>query len=235
MQWNCRGFKANFYELKILCERLNPLALCLQETFLRQTDIHHFKHYNMYNCFGPGGDRAAGGTAILVWQGIIHSHLQLDTSLQATAVRITLSKTITLCSIRWFPPGTPVSSTRTLISSSFHRLDMTLAVAEALNPNKPIKNLCSIYIQWSPLITKELGGRKKFVICGHSLYAGSCSVCHQGALTENPLLATRGRTEPFRLRHRQTAASSFVVPHGLPPSQQVSCHYFSVWFECLIV
>ena len=38
---------------------------------------------------------------------------------------------------RWFPPGTPVSSTRKLISSSsFHRLDMTLAVAEALNPNK---------------------------------------------------------------------------------------------------
>ena len=28
----------------------------------------------------------------------------------------------------------PVSSTRKLISSSFHRLDMTLAVAEALNP-----------------------------------------------------------------------------------------------------
>ena len=38
----------------------------------------------------------------------------------------------------WFPPGTPVSSTRKLISSSsFHRLDMTLAVAEALNPDKP--------------------------------------------------------------------------------------------------
>ena len=39
---------------------------------------------------------------------------------------------------RWFPPGTPVSSTRKLISSSssFHRLDMTLAVAEALNPIK---------------------------------------------------------------------------------------------------
>ena len=39
---------------------------------------------------------------------------------------------------RCFPPGTPVSSTRKLISSSsFHRLDMTLAVAEGLNPNKP--------------------------------------------------------------------------------------------------
>ena len=42
----------------------------------------------------------------------------------------------------WFPPGTPVSSTRKLISSSFHRLDMTLAVAEALNPNKPINQTC---------------------------------------------------------------------------------------------
>ena len=38
---------------------------------------------------------------------------------------------------QWFPPGTLVSSTRKLISSSsFHRLDMTLAFAEALNPNK---------------------------------------------------------------------------------------------------
>ena len=51
---------------------------------------------------------------------------------------------------RWFPPGTPVSSTRKLISSSFHRLDMTLAVTEALNPNKPnhfpqIRNIPSAY------------------------------------------------------------------------------------------
>ena len=39
---------------------------------------------------------------------------------------------------RWFPPGTPVSFTRKLISSSsFHRLDMTLAVAEVINPDKP--------------------------------------------------------------------------------------------------
>ena len=39
---------------------------------------------------------------------------------------------------RWFPPGTPVSSIRKQISSSsVQRLDMTLAVAEALSPNKP--------------------------------------------------------------------------------------------------
>ena len=44
---------------------------------------------------------------------------------------------------RWFPPGTPVSSSRKLISlTSFHRLDMTLAVAEALNPNKTKPSQC---------------------------------------------------------------------------------------------
>ena len=47
---------------------------------------------------------------------------------------------------RWFPPGTPVSSTGKLISSSFHRLDMTLAVAEALNPNKPNQTLWQLLV-----------------------------------------------------------------------------------------
>ena len=53
--------------------------------------------------------------------------------------------------ILWlFPPGTPVSSTRKLISSSFHCLDMTLAVAEALNPNKPNQTKPSFYEpQWN--------------------------------------------------------------------------------------
>ena len=50
---------------------------------------------------------------------------------------------------RWFPPGTPVSSTRKLISSSsFRRLDMTLAVAEALAPNKPNQTILIADNHW---------------------------------------------------------------------------------------
>ena len=55
---------------------------------------------------------------------------------------------------RWFPPGTPVSSTRKLISSSssFHRLDMTLAVAEALTPNNAnpilVYNIATTELYW---------------------------------------------------------------------------------------
>ena len=47
--------------------------------------------------------------------------------------------------ISYLPYRSVVSSTRKLISSSsFHRLDMTLAVAEALNPNTPTKPLFAI-------------------------------------------------------------------------------------------
>ena len=57
---------------------------------------------------------------------------------------------------RWFPPGTPVSSTRKLISSSsFHRLDMTLAVAEALNPNKPNCPGQFMYVNVTPTWTLQ--------------------------------------------------------------------------------
>ena len=76
---------------------------------------------------------------------------------------------------RWFPPGTPVSSTRKLISSSsFHRLDMTLAVAEALNPNKPKPcgpntNVCEIFSMSS--IDKSNGRVHKLqTLLEHTVY-----------------------------------------------------------------
>ena len=53
---------------------------------------------------------------------------------------------------RWFPPDTPVSSTRKLISSSlFHHLDITLAVAGALNPNTPNQTQYDPYTRYGYL------------------------------------------------------------------------------------
>ena len=49
---------------------------------------------------------------------------------------------VSLCVCLCVCVGTLVSFTRKLISSpSFHRLDMTLALAEALNPNNPIQSI----------------------------------------------------------------------------------------------
>ena len=38
IQWNCRGLRPNFDELTLLIVKYNPLAVCLQETFLKDTD-----------------------------------------------------------------------------------------------------------------------------------------------------------------------------------------------------
>ena len=59
----------------------------------------------MYNTYGNiAHDRATGGSAILVTNGIIHSHIPLNTNLQATAVRLSLNKTFTVCSLYIPPP-----------------------------------------------------------------------------------------------------------------------------------
>ena len=38
IQWNCRGLRHNYNELKLLISSHNPIAVCLQETYLKNTD-----------------------------------------------------------------------------------------------------------------------------------------------------------------------------------------------------
>ena len=103
IQWNCRGFKINFNEISLLIQTFNPVAFCLQETHLKQNDNITLKHYSLYNCYDPSDDRAKGGSSICVRNNILHSEIKLNTNLQATAVRVSLHKTVTLCSI-YIPP-----------------------------------------------------------------------------------------------------------------------------------
>ena len=105
IQWNCRGFRVNFNELSLLIQNHGPVAICLQETHLKETDKVNVKNYTMYNHYAQG-DRASGGSSIAVHNNYmyIHSQISLKTNLQAVAVRRSLNKTITLCSI-YVPPN----------------------------------------------------------------------------------------------------------------------------------
>ena len=38
LQWNCRSVKANFEELNLLINDKRPVAVCLQETCLKDSD-----------------------------------------------------------------------------------------------------------------------------------------------------------------------------------------------------
>ena len=58
VRWNCRGFRANFEELSFLTKEYKPVAICLQETFLRETDRCSFKNYSCYYTSSGNAERA---------------------------------------------------------------------------------------------------------------------------------------------------------------------------------
>lgn len=105
VQWNCRGLKANYDEIKnILYDEL-PSIFCLQETKINALDNITFKHYTITNktVVSPVDGRAIGGVSILIKSCIPHEIIKLKSKLQAVAVRTTLHKTITICSL-YIPP-----------------------------------------------------------------------------------------------------------------------------------
>ena len=67
------------------------------------------KNYSLYSTCVKQDERAAGGSSILVSNNIIHSRVNLKTTLQAVAVRLSLVKTVTLCSI-YIPPHSTLNS-----------------------------------------------------------------------------------------------------------------------------
>ena len=99
IQWNCRGLKANYNEILILTTLLSPTVFCLQETFLKTTDNINFKNYTLYNHIATENQKASGGSSILVKSNVPHRQIDINSNLQAVAVNVTLSKSITICSL----------------------------------------------------------------------------------------------------------------------------------------
>ena len=81
-----------------------PVAVCLQETFLKDSDRLTLKGHSCYfqNC--TDNDKASGGVAVIVNNSVPHRSVRLDSTLQAIAVSVSLNKTITLCSV-YLPPS----------------------------------------------------------------------------------------------------------------------------------
>ena len=103
IQWNCRGLKSSYNEILILMSLFSPSVICLQETFLKQSDNVSFGNCNMFIYICPDGQRASGGTSIMVKSSVPHSQFDLNTNLQAVAVNVTLSKNVTIISIYFSP------------------------------------------------------------------------------------------------------------------------------------
>ena len=110
IQWNCRGLKSNFDELSLLINNHKPVAVCLQETFLKRGDDISIKYHSIYNKVFTDGEKARGGVSIIVSNNIPHKVISLNTNLQAVAIRLSLHSAVTPCSL-YLPPSTPINET----------------------------------------------------------------------------------------------------------------------------
>ena len=108
IQWNCRGFRNKLEEIQLFIKNHNPIAICLQETLLKDNESLSIKNYTTYNYTPPiANGKVSGGVCILVRNDIPHSEVQIQTPLQAIAVQIATKKKITLCSI-YLPPNSDI-------------------------------------------------------------------------------------------------------------------------------
>ena len=94
IQWNLRGFQANFEELALLSRRYKPAVFGLQETFLTSSKTPSLSGFSILTKNSPN-DRATGGVAVLINKSHLFSEVHLNTPLQAVAARVTLNKVVT--------------------------------------------------------------------------------------------------------------------------------------------
>ena len=103
IQWNVCGLRANYEELRLLCNQYNPRIVAVQECQLQKNKIINLTGFSGLTKSSPG-DKATGGVTLYVNKSVLFSEIKLDTDLQAVAVRVSAKKTLTVCKV-YLPPS----------------------------------------------------------------------------------------------------------------------------------
>ena len=86
------GLRANFEELRLLCNQNNPKVVAVQECQLRKDKIVSLNGFSGITKSSPG-DNATGGVTLYINKSVLFSEIELDTDLQAVAVTVSAKKT----------------------------------------------------------------------------------------------------------------------------------------------
>ncbi|GBM80118.1 hypothetical protein AVEN_218280-1 [Araneus ventricosus] len=87
VSWNCQGFRNKSSELKAIINSYKPACVAFQETCIRDYDRVHIWDYSIFSNTSSS-TRASGVVALAVANDIPSSCFNLNTNLQAVAVRI---------------------------------------------------------------------------------------------------------------------------------------------------
>ncbi|GBN11311.1 hypothetical protein AVEN_78555-1 [Araneus ventricosus] len=132
--WNCRGLKIKFCELKDIINIHQPNCIALQETYLKPHDKIHLKYCNILFKI-HNADRASGGVSLLISNDVPSAPLELNSSLQAVAVRIHLHSLITVCNL-YIPPNQQVAQSE--LNNLINQLPTPFVLIGDLNGHSPI-------------------------------------------------------------------------------------------------
>ena len=102
VQWNIKGLRSNYEELKLLLNRTYTPIVALQDCKLGEEQLS-LRGYTLLK-----GNCPAGEAALLINQRVVHTELTLNSPLHAVAATITLDKTFTICSI-YLTPGETIT------------------------------------------------------------------------------------------------------------------------------
>ena len=104
VQWNRRGYRGNFEDLKaLIMHQRSPECICLQETFHGDAIPNPPRGYSLKVAepvvtYQPH-TRPSRGVITLIRQDVPYHHIPLRTNFEAIALRINLDREYTICNI----------------------------------------------------------------------------------------------------------------------------------------
>lgn len=135
LQWNCRGLFSNTDDIHSIIEHFKPISLCLQETHLNTQPVNSFKQYNVVRKDRLCTGKPSGGVAILSHKTLPYTKIALQTNLEAVAIRISLDRLLTVCSL-YISPSCTV--TQTDIHNLIAQLPVPFILQGDLNAHNPL-------------------------------------------------------------------------------------------------
>ena len=168
MQWNIQSLRTHFSDLKILLRDHAPACICLQETLVGNSSIMPPSQYTAYQSPTVRQDGHERGAAILVNNQIFHQRIQLNTNLQAVAIKVSLDKLYNICSL--YLPHVEVTVQE--IQSLIDQLPPPFLILGDMNARSPI---------WENNNTS--GTNSKGRIFEHLLYNNNISILNDGSPT----------------------------------------------------
>ena len=137
VQWNMRGYYGNFEDLKLMIRNSNfPSCICLQETLLADNPAYPPSKYFIYpKTQQTNSTITPRGIAVLINRKIPHKIINLNTDLEAQAVRIHLSKTYTIVNL-YISPQVPASEQQ--INNIISQITHPFIIVGDFNARSPI-------------------------------------------------------------------------------------------------